>query len=74
MIGSSTLSPELSALSPDPELRPKTFAHGPGLKTFLGKCRLGDKGDKSDSNKYSGALTEGFMLDKICQSYPNSPR
>jgi len=55
----------LSALSPDPELRPKTLAHGSGLKTFLEKCRLGDKGDKSDSKKYSGALTDGVMPDLL---------
>ena len=36
-----------------------------GQIIFLEKCRLGDKGDKSDSKKYLRALTEGVMPDLL---------
>jgi len=37
------------------------MAHGQII--FLGKCILGDRGDKSDSKKYLRALDEGVMPD-----------
>jgi hypothetical protein len=35
------------------------------LFIFLEKCRLGDRGDKSDSKKYLKALAEGVMPDLL---------
>ena len=37
------------------------------LIIFLEKCRLGDKGDKSDSKKYLRAMTEGSRLDLLAE-------
>jgi len=50
-------------------LAPKTKCHGSGLKTFLGKCRLGDKGDKSGQvTKYWARLPEPVCLIKLPRS------
>ena len=56
----------LSPVSADSVSRPKTKSHGSGLKTFLGKCRLGDKGDKSGQlTKYFTCLTGSLTYPEV---------
>ena len=59
------MSPELSATSPESRTCQKLYPWRRGKIIFLRKCILGDKGDKSDSKKYLGALDEGVMPDLL---------
>ena len=63
-IDPGALSPELSATSH--ETRPtKLLPTLQELLFFYQLLQTGDRGDKSDSNKYLRALTEGVMPDLL---------
>ena len=63
MIDSVAMRPESSAMSPESRICQKLLTMAQELLFFSELCKTGDRGDRSDSNKYSGALTEGVRLD-----------